>query len=403
MELHPGQMLGPYHIIRQIGLGGMATVYQAYQPAMDRNVAIKVLPRRSAESPEFMGRFHQEARTIAKLEHPHILPVHDFGESEGIPYFVMRYFESGTLLDRLMAGPLSMAEVDRLFTQLAEALGYAHSRGVIHRDVKPSNALIDERGDLFLTDFGVAKLLAGTSNFTETGNLGPGTPTYMSPEQAQGEILDQRSDIYSLGIVLYEMLLGRVPYQAETPLAVLLKHLQEPLPLPSTRMPAISPVIERVLLKALAKEREARFDSTASLLDAWKRALAEVDLSKHPQPLAATPAIIPATVRDSKPAASPVKPPATPAVPSTPKRWSLAWMAGTAALLLLLFSAITIGNQLRQQAVTASTPASTGVPQVGSDSGAPGSVSWAAGNTVFGITPSEEQLLAWGPGGLTLW
>ncbi|MEK6574150.1 MAG: serine/threonine-protein kinase, partial [Chloroflexota bacterium] len=216
-NVQPGQQLGPYRIINQIGQGGMATVYKAYHAAMDRYVAVKVLPRQLAESKEFMGRFQQEARTIANLEHPHILPVHDFGESGGITYFVMRFLDTGTLKERIAAGSLSLAEVDRLFTQLADALGYAHQRGVVHRDIKPSNVLVDARGDVFLTDFGIAKLMEGAAQFTATGAI-TGTPAYMSPEQARGEKLDQRSDIYSLGIVLYEMVTGRVPFEAETPL-----------------------------------------------------------------------------------------------------------------------------------------------------------------------------------------
>ena len=143
-QLQPGQMLGPYRIINQIGQGGMATVYKAYQPSMDRNVAVKVLPGQLAQSPEFTQRFQQEARIIARLEHAHILPVFDYGESEGISYFVMRYLEAGTLKDKMETGrPLPLREIDRLFTQLADALSYAHSQGVVHRDLKPANALID--------------------------------------------------------------------------------------------------------------------------------------------------------------------------------------------------------------------------------------------------------------------
>ncbi|MEK9165186.1 MAG: protein kinase, partial [Chloroflexota bacterium] len=272
MEVQPGQMLGAYRIIAQVGEGGMAAVYKAYQAAMDRYVAVKVLPSQFAKSAEFMGRFQQEARTIANLEHAHILPVYDYGENEGFTYFVMRYLETGTLKERINSGPLTLAETDKLFTQLAGALGYAHARGVIHRDIKPSNALVDSHGDLFLTDFGIAKLLEGAAHFTASGSL-TGTPAYMSPEQARGERLDARSDIYSLGIVLYEMVIGRVPFEAETPLAVVLKHLQDPLPLPSTIKPDLDPAIERVLLKALAKDANDRFATTGEFLAAWKKAL----------------------------------------------------------------------------------------------------------------------------------
>jgi tRNA A-37 threonylcarbamoyl transferase component Bud32 len=273
-NLQPGQNLGAYRIIEQVGRGGMATVYKAYHAAMDRYVAIKVLPRQLAENPEFTGRFRREARTIANLEHPHILPVYDSGESEGVAYLVMRYLEAGTLKDRMDEGPLTLAQVDRYFSQLADGLGYAHRKGVIHRDLKPSNALVDAQDNLFLTDFGIAKLLEdGATKFTATGGV-IGTPTYMSPEQGQGRPVDQRSDIYSLGVVLYEMVTGKVPYAAETPLAVLMQHIQDPLPLPSKVKPDISPAVEQVILKALAKSPEDRYSSATEFLEAWKAALA---------------------------------------------------------------------------------------------------------------------------------
>jgi tRNA A-37 threonylcarbamoyl transferase component Bud32 len=267
--------------MNQVGKGGMATVYKAYQAAMDRYVAIKVLPSRLAETSEFMGRFQQEARIIANLEHPHILPVFDYGESDGISYLVMRYLEAGTLKDKMNAGPLPLAEIDRLFSQLADALGYAHGNGVIHRDLKPSNVLVDSQGNVFLTDFGIAKLLEGSVKFTQTDAI-IGTPDYISPEQAQGQPADQRSDIYSLGIILYEMLTGRVPFTADTPMAVILKHVSAPLPLPSSVKADVSPAIERVILRALSKNPKDRFATAAEFVSAWKRALAESDRARRP-------------------------------------------------------------------------------------------------------------------------
>jgi tRNA A-37 threonylcarbamoyl transferase component Bud32 len=281
-NIQSGQMLGPYRIINQIGRGGMANVYKAYQPSVDRYVAIKVLPSQLAESKEFAARFQQEARIIASLEHPHILPVFDYGESEGVAYFVMRYLEAGTLKDRMVAGrPLPLNEIDRLFTQLADALSYAHSRGVIHRDLKPANALIDSRGNVFLTDFGIARLMESASpRLTQTDAI-LGTPAYISPEQAQAHPVDQRSDIYSLGIILYEMVTGGVPFVAETPLAVLFKHISDPLPPPSVVKPDIPPTIEQVILKALAKNPDDRFDSATEFVEAWKRALEQRETVKH--------------------------------------------------------------------------------------------------------------------------
>jgi serine/threonine protein kinase len=273
-NLQAGHFFGQYKIIHQIGAGGMATVYKAYQASMDRYVALKVLPHNFAHQEEFLGRFEQEIKVIAKLEHPHILPVYDCGESEGIPYLVMRYLDAGTLKDHIRTGNLSLAEIDRFFSQFADALGYAHEKGVIHRDIKPTNAMVDHRGDIFLTDFGIAKLIEGSADFTASGAL-VGTPAYMSPEQGQGSQVDHRSDIYSLGVVLYEMLTGSVPYEAETPVAVILKKIQEPLPPPSTVNPEIAPSIEKVLLKALAKDAGDRYDSATDFLVAWKKSLAE--------------------------------------------------------------------------------------------------------------------------------
>jgi serine/threonine protein kinase len=282
--LQSGQMLGPYRIINQIGKGGMATVYKAYQASVDRYVAIKVLPSQLAESKEFAARFQQEARIIAKLEHPHILPVFDYGESGGVAYFVMRYLEAGTLKDKMEFGrPLPLNEIDRIFTQLTDALSYAHGFGIVHRDLKPANALIDSRGNIFLTDFGIAKLLESASpRLTQTDAI-MGTPAYISPEQAQGQAVDQRSDIYSLGIILYEMVTGSVPYTAETPLAVLFKHISDPLPPPSLVKPDIPASIEQVILKALAKDPKDRFDTAAEFLAAWKRALEEKETFRRAQ------------------------------------------------------------------------------------------------------------------------
>ena len=276
--IQPGQMLGPYQIINQIGRGGMATVYKAYQPSVDRYVAIKVLPSQLAESREFATRFQQEARIIARLEHPHILPVFDYGESDGVAYFVMRYMDAGTLKERMIEGrPLPLDDINRLFTQLAGALSYAHSRGVVHRDLKPANVLIDAHDNIFLTDFGIAKLLESASpRLTQTDAI-MGTPAYISPEQAQGQTVDQRSDIYSLGIILYEMVTGSVPFTAETPLAVLFKHISDPLPPPSVVKPDIRPAVEKVILKALAKDPRDRFATAADFAKAWEQALQTVE------------------------------------------------------------------------------------------------------------------------------
>ena len=348
-NLQPGQTLGPYRIIIQIGKGGMANVYKAYQPSVDRYVAIKVLPSQLAESKEFATRFQQEARIIAKLEHPHILPVFDYGESDGIAYFVMRYLEAGTLKEKMEAGrPLPLNEIDRIFNQLADALSYAHSHGIVHRDLKPANALIDSYGNIFLTDFGIAKLLESASpRLTQTDAI-MGTPAYISPEQAQAQPVDQRSDIYSLGIILYEMVTGRVPFVADTPLAIIFKHISDPLPLPSLIKPDIPGSIEQVILKALAKDPRDRFSTAAEFAAAWKRALEEKEPARR------APEII------SSPASHATTAPVTRAAPKSrrPTGWIVGCLAG-ACLLLSVAGVFLVA--LNWQNLTSNDPA-TDVP-----------------------------------------
>jgi serine/threonine protein kinase len=347
-NLQPGQMLGPYRIMDPIGQGGMATVYKAYQASMDRYVAIKVLPSKLAESTEFSGRFQQEAHIIAKLEHPHILPVFDYGESNQITYLVMRYLEAGTLKKIMERGRLTLGEIDRLFVQLADALGYAHARGVIHRDLKPSNVLVDAEGNVFLTDFGIAKLLEGTTDFTQTDAI-IGTPDYISPEQAQGIKVDQRSDLYSLGIMLYEMVIGRVPFKADTPLAVIMKHVSEPLPLPSRVSPDIHPAIEKVILKALEKDREQRFATAGEFAAAWKSALAQAMAAPEPTMKVAAPAPASAPLPTNQPSVTtssklpPVNPAAVSSKPQT-KRSSTGLVVGGIAGGCLLILVLIIGG-----------------------------------------------------------
>ena len=437
-SLQPGQILGPYQIINQFGQGGMSTIYKAYHPAMDRYVAIKVLPHEFAQTKEFLTRFQQEARLIAKLEHPHILPVHDFGDNQGLPYLVMRFLDAGTLKERMQSGPLTSEEMDHLFTQLASALGYAHSKGVIHRDIKPSNALIDTHDNLFLTDFGIAKLIEGSSKLTKTGTI-TGTPDYMSPEQAQGDKVDHLSDIYSLGVVLYEMATGRVPYEAETPLAVLLKKIHDPLPPPSTIKPDIHPAIEAVILKALARNPEDRFASVQEFLTAWKTALAiQVETLKAPIP---TPSVQP----QEKPTAIQTPISEKPARPVLGARWAptevetstikkfivdtIIYLPGlkgyiiagviSLILLLILFSFFYISNKnfrfknLFKSKATISVPigtnvsttaniiSSTNIPTIPPQQAS--WTSWAAANNIRTISIQGNMILAGGPGGLTIW
>jgi eukaryotic-like serine/threonine-protein kinase len=346
-QMQPGQMMGPYRLINEIGKGGMAIVWKAYHAAMDRYVAIKMLPYQFAQREEFLARFRQEAKVIARLEHPHILPVYDYGEGgntpgEEMPYLVMRLLEAGTLTERIQAGELPLTEIDRIFTQLAGALEYAHEKGVIHRDIKPSNAMLDTRGEVFLTDFGIAKIVESAVQLTATGAI-TGTPEYMSPEQAQGLKIDHRTDIYSLGVVLYEMLTGQVPYHAETPIAVILKKIQDPLPPPSMVNPDIPDALEPVLLKALTKDPDDRFASMDEFLNAWKRAVAKCMPRE-----AAQPEMIPAVekigvaqrpvgpgVAEHKPPEKLIQPAiVTPQVKKMAFPWI--WVLGGAGLLIIL-------------------------------------------------------------------
>src|SRR3990172_5142822 len=272
MEDLTGMRLGQYQVLAPLGEGGMAAVYKAYQASVDRQVALKILPRHFASDPEFTGRFEQEAKLIAKLQHVHILPVYDFGEAEGYTYIAMPFIETGTLADLMHGQSMPLDQVREIITQVGGALAYAHARGLVHRDVKPSNILIDHAGNCLLTDFGIAKIVEGTTKFTQTGAI-IGTPAYMSPEQIRGDKLDGRSDQYSLGIVLYEMVTGRPPFRAETPPAIFVKHLHDPLPPPSTIKPDLPEDLERVILKCLAKEPAARYPDMRALVKALDRAI----------------------------------------------------------------------------------------------------------------------------------
>ena len=276
-----GRSLGQFRIVERIGAGGMATVFKAYQPNLDRYVAIKVLPAYHARDPIFVKRFVQEARAVAKLVHPNILQIHDFGEQDNITYIVMEYVEGGTLKDRLKR-PITNPDAIDYMIQAAEGLNCAHSHGIVHRDVKPANMLLRKDGYLLLSDFGIAKILEGTTNLTRVGT-GIGTPQYMSPEQGTGQAVDRRSDIYSLGIVLFHCLAGRVPFTADTPLSITVKHLNEPLPVEMLRTAGVPVPIEQVVVKMAAKAPQDRYQTTDELISALTGALAASHLSMPPR------------------------------------------------------------------------------------------------------------------------
>ncbi len=262
-----GSTLGHYQILEQIGLGGMATVYKAYQPGMNRLVALKVLPEHYARDPRFVKRFEREAQVVAKLEHRNIIPIYDYGSHNNITYLAMRYLQAGTVKDILAQGALPLNDVAKLLSDISSALDYAHSQGIIHRDVKPSNVLVDKQGNAYLTDFGIAKVLEGTADFTGSSVLG--TPAYMAPEQTLGKPATAQSDIYSLGVMLYEMVVGKPPFEADTPMAIALMHVHEPLPLPRRIKEEIPEAVELVILKSLAKNPKDRFQTANELARAF--------------------------------------------------------------------------------------------------------------------------------------
>src|SRR2546427_12963717 len=231
MHVREGVTIGSYHVVAKIGRGGMATVYRAYHPGLDRYVAIKVLPDLLADDPGYQERFQQEARSVARLKHPNILEVFDFGYEDGLAYLVLELVEGGTLADRV-GRPMELREVVLMLEQLAGALDHAHAHGILHRDIKPSNILLHKDGTPVLADFGLARMAGSMRRLTSSGTV-MGTPEYMSPEQAADETIGPASDIYSFAVVAYEMLTGRVPFGADTPAAVLLSHVTKPMP--STR------------------------------------------------------------------------------------------------------------------------------------------------------------------------
>ena len=280
-----GQTLGRYRITSQLGEGGMATIYKAFDAELDRYVAIKVLRPDISQTPDFLERFKREARALAKLSHPNIVPVLDFGayapegSTQRSPYLVMEYVAGGALR-RVPGFPMPPVEAAKLLAPIARALSLAHSRNIIHRDVKPANFLIAEDGRLMLSDFGIAKMLETehAPRLTREG-VGIGTPEYMAPEQGQGGEMDHRVDIYALGVVFYELVVGRVPFEADTPLAVVVKHINDPLPPPRQINPDLPEAVEEVLLKALAKDPTYRFDSMDLMAAALEKLAAGTAIS----------------------------------------------------------------------------------------------------------------------------
>jgi len=287
MPFNNGENVGPYRVMEQLGRGGMATVYKAYHANLDRHVALKVLHPAFLEDENFLARFQREARLVAKLEHQNIVPVYDFAEHDGQPYLVMKYIEGETLKSYLNRGRLSVEQIWDVVDAVGAGLAYAHRQGILHRDIKPSNVIVADDGQMYLADFGLARI-AEMGESTLSGDMIMGTPQYISPEQAMGvKDLDGRTDIYSFAVILYEMVVGQVPFSADTPFSIIHDHIYSPLPLPKTVNPSVPEEVERVLLKALAKERDDRYQSVPILVkafkDAWDQSdvdMAEVTMTK---------------------------------------------------------------------------------------------------------------------------
>ena len=370
------EQFGRYVIKGELGRGGMATVFHAYDPRFERDVAIKVLPREFLHDPQFRVRFEREAKTIALIEHPAIVPVYDFGEEEGQPYIVMRYMSGGSLADRLTQDPLPINEVINMINRLAPALDAAHSKGVIHRDLKPGNILYDQYGNSFLSDFGIARFRQ-SSNTTLTGGAILGTPAYMSPEQVQGENnIDGRSDIYSLGVILFQVLTGKVPYLGDTAARVMMMHILEPVPHITAVNNTIPIAFQAVIEKAMAKDPNQRYDNTIEMAHSvviaargsnmptlvGEQALDFSNLETNLNPTAAASAptypqqegILNGATYQSRPASPPAGTPVsaaagvlTPGIKPARRLPAWLWTVGIISLVGILVAAFTLGGGMR--------------------------------------------------------
>jgi serine/threonine-protein kinase len=326
-----GKTLGNYQIIREVGRGGMAVVYRAYQPSLNRHVAIKVLPPQFAFDQQFVERFQREATAAARLRHPNIVVIHDVGHQDGTYYIVMEYLEGRTLKQLIdQEGALSPERAAGIVAQVTAALDYAHQQGIVHRDVKPANIFVGAGDQVTLTDFGIAKAASDAEQLTRTGIL-MGTPEYMAPEQAEGRNVDHRTDLYALGIVLYQMLVGRVPFRGTTPHATLHAVIYESPPPPHQIRPEIPPPIEAIILKAITKKASQRFQSGTELASALRAAVAGQPAMDPlpPQP--------PPSKGDEGPVVSRAQ-------RRSPAVWIALALAAVLGFLLLVFAVLLVGG-----------------------------------------------------------
>jgi serine/threonine protein kinase len=319
-----GKNLGRYEVLEQIGRGGMAVIYRAYDPSKDRLVALKVVAPHLSDDPNFEERFRREAAMLMRLKHPNIVEIDDAGESDGYAYLVMPFLELGTLTDWLRESPVSPRHGARLMQQMSDALQFAHDQGIIHRDVKASNILLDDYGNALLADFGLARDQEVDSSLT--GSMLVGSPDYISPELVRGEKATAQSDQYSLGVILYLLSARRLPFEAESPIALALKHISEPFPRVRSVSPNVPETVERVILKATAMEPRHRFGSVAEMNIAFQAALAHArDPSSNPKPTLELP--------DSAQSALLLE------EPVVKRRFPKLALAGIAGLALILFLA----------------------------------------------------------------
>jgi serine/threonine-protein kinase len=278
-----GITLGQYELREPLGEGGMGSVYRGYQKNLKRDVAIKILSRELSNDPEFIARFNREAQTVAALEHPNIVPIHDYGTQQGISYVVMRSLTGGTLEDRLeerhhRGDPLpSLSDTAKLFTQIAGALDYAHEQGIVHRDLKPSNIMFDNHGNPFVVDFGIAKLVGQTTSITQSGGGQMGTPIYMAPEQWLNETVSSQTDQYAMGVIMYIMVTGQRPFDADTAYGLLHQHLnEEPAPVHEVA-PNIPQSVTEVIQRAMSKTPSERYPTMTEFAEAFAKAIQSAD------------------------------------------------------------------------------------------------------------------------------
>jgi tRNA A-37 threonylcarbamoyl transferase component Bud32 len=351
-----GETLGKYRITDHLGHGGMAEVYKAYHRGLDRYVAIKIMHPFLAQEANFLTRFQREAKAVAALRHPNIVQVFDFDydQDRNIYYMVMEFIDGLSLKVRLQklverGERMLLDEAVRITSAVGDALAYAHRRGMVHRDVKPANVMFSSEGQAILTDFGIAKMV-DVAGLTASGSM-VGTPSYMAPEQGMGHAGDERSDIYSLGVMLYQMLTGVLPFEADTPMGVVLKHISEPMPSPRTIRPDLSVGLEQVIVRAMAKDPAQRYQTAADFVQDLRRAASGLEIT--PLPLEATVATsaVEQTMRVEQatllagqstppPPAGQVTPP--PAVPASRSGWRWVLMAMLAVIALSMVTVVVL-------------------------------------------------------------